>query len=125
MPSQVKAFVTVHDGIGPTLAWMAVNMTGRVVAVMESGKEKVQEYAQQNAPWEDRTGDARSGLIADVSEDGGLIVLELAHTVDYGVYLETIENGAFAIIMPTLEALGPEILREAGAQVLYTGRSGF
>jgi hypothetical protein len=118
-----RVIMLVHDGIGPTLGWIVGTVATRVATVMESGKERVEEYARSNAPWEDRTGNARNGLTAGVSEDGGEIVLELAHTVDYGIWLETIENGAFAIIMPTLEALGPEILREAGAQVVYTGKT--
>jgi hypothetical protein len=90
---------------------------------MESGKEKVEAYAKLNAPWNDRTGEARDGLVADLYEEDGEIVLELAHSVDYGIWLETIEDGTFAIIMPTLEALGPEILHEAGAVVTSTGKT--
>jgi hypothetical protein len=61
------------------------------------------DYAKEQAPWEDRTGDAREGLDTDVRWEGETIVWELYHTVDYGLYLETIQNGKFAIIMPTLE----------------------
>lgn len=115
--------ILVTDTITPTLGWMIGSMVTRVATVMESGKERVEGYARSNAPWDDRTGAARNGLSAEVYEEGGDVVLELAHTVDYGIWLETIQDGAFAIIMPTLEALGPEILREAGAQVVFTGRS--
>jgi len=118
-----RAYMIVHDGIGHTLDWMAATLAGRIGTVMEAGKEKIENYAKMNAPWSDRTGAARDGLTASVEEDGGEIVLELAHTVEYGIWLETIQDGAYAIIMPTLEALGPEILAEAGAQVIYTGKS--
>jgi hypothetical protein len=69
------------------------------------------EYAQANAPWEDITGDARSGLDVDVSMEGAVIVWEMSHSVDYGLYLETRWNGKFAIIMPTLEMFAPQIGR--------------
>lgn len=69
------------------------------------------EYAQANAPWADRTGDARSGLDVDVRWEGNEIVWEMFHTVDYGIYLETRWNGKFAIIMPTLEMFSSEIGR--------------
>jgi Bacteriophage HK97-gp10, putative tail-component len=118
-----RAYMIVHDGIGPTLSWIVGTLVTRVTFVMESGKERIEDYAKQNAPWADRTGAARDGLTASVEEDGGEVVLELAHTVEYGIWLETIQDGAYAIIMPTLEALGPEILAEAGAQVVYTGKS--
>jgi hypothetical protein len=70
---------------------------------------RLQQYAQLNAQWTDRTGDAREGLItiADVSEE--LVTIYLAHTVSYGIFLEVAHGGKYAIIMPTIEALMPEI----------------
>lgn len=69
------------------------------------------EYAQSNAPWADRTGDARAGLDVDVQWQGHTIVWEMYHTVDYGLFLETRWNGKYAIIMPTLEMFAPQIGR--------------
>jgi hypothetical protein len=109
------------DGIGPVLGFMTATMATRVMDAMEDGKEEVEQYARDNAPWADRTGQARNGLIASVYEDSGEIVLELAHTVDYGEWLELIQDGRFAIIMPTLEALGADIIHQAGGQVTSTG----
>lgn len=68
-------------------------------------------YAQENAPWEDRTGDARAGLDVDVRWEGHSLVWEMWHGVDYGLYLETRWNGRYAIIMPTLEQFAPKIGR--------------
>lgn len=61
------------------------------------------DYAKQNAPWQDRTGDARAGLDVAVQSDGDNIIMQLFHTVDYGLWLEVIQSGQFAIILPTLE----------------------
>lgn len=69
------------------------------------------EYAKANAPWDDRTGDAREGLDVDVYWQGHEVVWDMFHTVDYGVYLETRWNGKYAIIMPTLEMFAPQIGR--------------
>lgn len=69
------------------------------------------DYAKDNAPWADRTGNAREGLDVDVYEEGDTIVWEMFHSVDYGLYLETRWNGRFAIIMPTLELFAPKIGR--------------
>lgn len=69
------------------------------------------EYAKANASWADRTGDAREGLDVDVSWQGKVIVWEMFHTVDYGLYLETRWNGKYAIIMPTLEMFAPQVGR--------------
>lgn len=117
-----RSFITVHDGIGPVLDYMVLNVATNVMEAMEQGRAEVEAYAQANAPWADRTGAARDGLVASVSNDLGEIVIELAHTVDYGIWLELIQNGRFAVIMPTLEALGPKIIRDAGGRVLQTGR---
>lgn len=68
-------------------------------------------YAQSNAPWEDRTGDARAGLDVDVRREGNVIVWEMFHSVDYGLYLETRWNGKYAIIMPTLEMFAHQVGR--------------
>lgn len=69
------------------------------------------DYAQANAPWADRTGDARAGLDVDVRREGNVIVWEMFHNVDYGLYLETRWNGRYAIIMPTLEMFSAQIGR--------------
>ena len=113
--------ITVIDGIGPVLGYMVASTAINVAEAMASGKEEVELYARMNAPWSDQTGAARAGLTASVYQDGGEIVLELAHSVDYGIWLELIQDGAFAVIMPTLEALGPKIIRDAGGKVLQTG----
>lgn len=69
------------------------------------------DYAQSNAPWNDRTGDARAELDVDVHWEGHVIVWEMFHGVDYGLFLETRWNGKFAIIMPTLEMFAGDIGR--------------
>lgn len=67
------------------------------------------EYAQENAPWEDQTGDARAGLSAEGETKNGGFELSLFHTVDYGIWLEVRWGGKYAIIIPTIEAKGPEL----------------
>lgn len=67
-------------------------------------------YAKQNAPWTDRTGNARQSLytwIEDLSND--TVRLYLSHGVDYGVFLETKYAERFSIIMPTIRRHLPAI----------------
>lgn len=118
-----KGGLFVHDGIGPIIGYMVGAAVLNVAEAMQEGKIEVESYAQANAPWSDITGRARQGLTADITVEGGEVVLTLAHSMDYGLWLEVIQQGRFAIIMPTLEALGPEILRRAGARVTDTGSS--
>lgn len=76
-----------------------------IMAVCERRGLKMQDEARQNAKWEDRTGNARGGLFSKVEDRyGRWIKIYLAHTMDYGVFLETSFGGRYAIIWPTVEA---------------------
>lgn len=95
--------IFIRDGLTAGVAQAeAVFRKGLEEDVLNTATDAL-AYAQDEAPWEDRTGDARAGLDTDVFWERETIVWELYHTVDYGLYLETILNGKFAIIMPTLE----------------------
>ena len=78
--------------------------------LIEVGVEAL-EFAKEQAPWVDRTGAAREGLDVDVDKSGNTMTLTMFHTVDYGQWLETIQNGRYAVIMPTLELYGEEYKR--------------
>jgi hypothetical protein len=67
---------------------------------------------RQTARWEDRTGNARSGLFSlteQAAQDVVTIWLSHGHTVDYGKWLELANAGKYAVIMPTLQQFLPEI----------------
>ena len=91
--------------------------------VFQDAASRVETEARTNARWEDRTGDARAGLTAQADAAGGDVVLTLFHTVEYGLWLEVIQNGRFAIIMPTLEEQGLRIMEDA-AQAAFAAREG-
>jgi hypothetical protein len=112
-----------------------------VRAVGEYVGAHMQNEARQNAPWEDRTGNARGGLfyvvdgfgketeqgavekktqpqfdqnLAKDTGDGGSenkLVIVLAHAMGYGAILETGHGERYAIIMPTIEAAIPMLQR--------------
>lgn len=76
--------------------------------------QKMQDDARRNAPWQDRTGNARSGLfsLAEMAaRDAVAIYLSHGHTVVYGVFLEMAHGQRYAIIMPTIQRNLPEIER--------------
>jgi hypothetical protein len=70
---------------------------------------QLQDYARDNAPWEDQSGDARRGLEASVVADDDEMSITLQHTVDYGIWLEIRWGGRYAIIIPSMEQIGPQI----------------
>jgi HK97 gp10 family phage protein len=71
----------------------------------------MQSYAQDNAPWTDRTGAARSSLSFQLEQRGTGIVIIGRHGVPYGGYLETGTShmSPYPIIRPTLQAHYAEV----------------
>jgi len=106
----------ILDGVLP---WYDGPEWNDIVAdVFSKAAPEVEDRAKADAPWEDRTGAAREGLNASVNEVGDEeVALILAHTVEYGYWLEVIQNGAFAIIMPTLEREAPKIYADVAKAV--------
>lgn len=67
-------------------------------------------YAKENAPWADRTGNARQSLHSFVEElSNDTVRLYLSHGVDYGIFLETRFAGKYQIIWPTIHRHLPQI----------------
>ena len=73
--------------------------------------KKLESYAKKNAPWTDRTGMARKSLRADTSKLDNGIRITLAHGVDYGLWLELAHEKRFAIVKPTIELRGNEVIK--------------
>lgn len=102
---------------GGTDRVVAQNMTaygGKVIEAIEAVAKYfepiLESYAKQNAPWTDRTANARQSLHSFSQRLGNEAVeLYLSHGVQYGIYLETRWSGKYAIIWPTLEAHIPQI----------------
>jgi hypothetical protein len=70
----------------------------------------LRDYMQANAPWTDRTGDARRGLFALASHQGRSWQIVLGHSVHYGIYLEKYMSERFAIIEPTRVTHGQQVI---------------
>lgn len=74
--------------------------------------QALETYAKANAPWTDRTGDARNQLTGSSEVNSKEIVVVLAQMPYYGVYLERDHGGRFAILDPTMNALTPGMFQE-------------
>lgn len=77
----------------------------------------VERHMKHNAPWTDRTTNARNGLFATAQKSAARVMestfaIVLGHTVDYGVYLEegTENMAARPIIMPTIKIYAPKVI---------------
>lgn len=81
-----------------------------MIAAAEYTKAAGVTYMRTNAKWKDQTGAARNGLQGKVVAGVGSVAVVFYHTVDYGVWLETRWSGKYAIIRPTMAAMGPQFL---------------
>ncbi len=82
--------------------------------VMEYMMTYCEGKAKHNAPWTDRTGNARNSITGTILEDdlkNGRVVGALYIGMDYGLYLELSNQGKYAIIGPTLIQERPMLLR--------------
>lgn len=82
----------------------------------------LEKDAKENAPWTDRTANARQALRGYTSENPAagypteqlardVVAIYLSHGMDYGVFLELKNQGQYAVIIPTLETHYGEIQR--------------
>lgn len=116
MAASSGGFFLLADDITPLIArQIGGDLVDEVENTLDRFVEEVQDYAQSNAPWADRTGEARASLAAEVVTEGDSVLLILSHGVDYGEWLETIQSGRYAIIMPTLEHYAAQIFAATGA----------
>lgn len=77
-----------------------------IAAAFVYQEAKSEGRMRTGAPWTDRTTNARSSLFAKANSRGTHHELLLSHGVAYGIYLETMKSGQYAIVTP-------EILRAA------------
>ena len=98
------------DTLSEGLAKFQFKTANRMGEIAQEFASELVDYARKNAPWNDRTGDARDGLEAEVRLENKSLEIDLYHTVDYGVWLEIRWGGRYAIIIPTVEQKGSELL---------------
>lgn len=100
-----------------------------LAALVQRNAPAVQNYARRTAPWTDQTGNARQGLFARYAmesgsgrailtgeatgEGAGVHTINLSHSVNYGIWLETRWAGKYAVIAPTIQREGARIMKSA------------
>lgn len=90
-----------------------IMVSGRRVAA--SRAEEAEQWMKDNAPWQDRTGDARRGLHVEVREAPAVLAeLIFSHddSLDYPVWLEIANGGKYAIIAPAVDRYGVILMRD-------------
>jgi hypothetical protein len=123
MPSSRGQIVFTEDTLTKGIREFGPKLNLAVGALMKQSAPQVQNYARRNAPWTDRTGNARQGLFAEYSAGReaflgsafggngvGQHTITLYHSVNYGIWLEVRFAGRYAIIAPTIEVEGARIM---------------
>ena len=82
------------------------------------------KWAKENAPWTDRTGNARAGLHSGVEIGEDFWELYVAHSVFYGIYLETRWSGKYQILAPTILMIGTQLIARIGKVLESVGALG-
>lgn len=100
-----------YDSLTPSLAGFPAKLEAAIGAVMEYQSANVQDYARSNAPWTDRTSNARNGLFAKAYRNERAHGIVLYHTMPYGVWLELRWGGKYRIIVPTIQTQGKLVMR--------------
>jgi hypothetical protein len=92
---------------------MEAKLKKAVMANMRYWDGPIEEHMKHQAPWNDRTTNARNGLFARAAKLGNdLWGIILGHSVDYGVYLEegTENMAARPIIVPSIDLYAPRVI---------------
>lgn len=82
-------------------------------------KGEAETFMRNNAPWTDRTGNARAGLHAEVNiiNQGEAFEMILAGSVPYQIWLEVRFSGKYAIIQPTCDYIGALLISRLAASI--------
>lgn len=111
MASKKEGFAIELDTLTPGVAKLTPEIRKAIRAIMYRYAPKAEAYMRTTAPWTDRTGLARMGLGAEpIADRSDVYAIVLYHTVEYGIWLEVRFNGTYAVIQPTVEQFGPQVM---------------
>jgi hypothetical protein len=100
------------DTLRPGIVGFQAELSGALDVLMKYEAPQVQSYMRTNAPWTDRTGNARQGLFAKPESEGFLHKITCFGSVPYQIWLEVRHSGRYAIIGPTIKKEGRRVMRD-------------
>lgn len=92
------------------LSSLSGGANGVIRMYAETVAKDFESYAKENRPWHDRTSRARQGLTGYVKETSSGYRIIIAHTVDYGLWLEMAREKRYAILEPTVRLKGADAI---------------
>lgn len=110
--------IFTFDSLTPSLQRLLPRVDAAVDIVFDSYEAVAETYARTQAPWTDRTGNARAGLFAHHdSEEMVVHRLTIYGTMHYTYWLEVRHSGRYAIIGPTLVHIAPKLAADLAAAI--------
>lgn len=92
-----------------------------MVAAANRTAPQAESWMRSKASWTDRTGNARSGLRAQVQVSTNSVAIILSHSVPYGIWLEVRWSGRYAIIGPAIQEFAPRYAGLVAAMAFKKG----
>lgn len=100
------------SSLNKNLQAMSTKVGAAVLMLASTEASRLESYMKLNRPWTDRTGMAKATLKAFVSQPSSdKIRITLSHGVDYGIWLELAHEKNWAIVIPTINQEGPEVIK--------------
>lgn len=108
-------FVWELDTLTPGIKQVTPELRAALRAIIYRYAPMAEAQMRSSAPWTDRTGLARMGLGAKaIADRSDVYAIVLYHTVEYGFWLEIRWSGRYAVIQPTIETMGPQVMAGLG-----------
>jgi hypothetical protein len=98
--------------------WAFMKKAG-LEGIARTAGASMQGYARTAAPWQNRTGNARQGLRGGMYKEDKDIFAYIAHSVDYGIFLELCNDGKYAILEKTRDKFASEA-RKGAERIMKT-----
>jgi hypothetical protein len=121
-----------QDALGHFIKAFEDSLKADLYDYLDATADEITQWMQENAVWEDRTGQARDLLRADLVRFSDRTVQIIMHydpveerksgSKHYSLYLETMQAGAYAILGPALDEWGPRIVQDI-QEILTSGGS--
>lgn len=110
MAGRQKSFSWKTDTLTTSLKNAPKRIDRAVTAAVEYQATRSENYMRKNAPWNDQTTNARNGLTATPIHAGDTHIINLSHSVPYGIWLEVRWSGKYGIIPQSVRQGGMELM---------------
>jgi hypothetical protein len=104
------------DTASPAMRSWSIQWARAAHQVLEEQAIVVEARMKAEHPWRNRTGAAEANLQCEVFDQGGRSRLIAFHGVPYGKYLETMQQGRFAILSRVMRSEWPRTMAKLRAR---------